>query len=157
MNTAASAARSRSASLNTIIGFFPPNSKCTRFNVSAPCFIIIAPVRLSPTKAMALISGCSVNARPASSPKPLTMFQTPAGTPEFSAISIKRRADSGDNSAGLCTTVHPAANAGAIFHVDSMKGVFQGVIMPTGPMGVRDVTFICVLVNSDFPSAANGA
>ena len=39
------------------------------------------------------------------------------------------------HSAGLCTTVQPAARAGAIFHVDSMKGVFQGVITPTGPTG----------------------
>ena len=43
------------------------------------------------------------------------------------------RAVSGLHSAGLCTTVHPAASAGAIFHVDSMNGVFQGVITPTGP------------------------
>ncbi len=39
----------------------------------------------------------------------------------------------GLHSAGLCTTVQPAASAGAIFHVDSMNGVFHGVITPTGP------------------------
>ena len=43
----------------------------------------------------------------------------------------------GENSAGLWTTVQPAARAGAIFQVDSMKGVFHGVMMPTGPMGLR--------------------
>ena len=44
---------------------------------------------------------------------------------------------SGLHSAGLCTTVQPAASAGAIFQVDSMNGVFHGVITPTGPMGRR--------------------
>ena len=48
-------------------------------------------------------------------------------------------ADNGLHSAGLWTTVHPAASAGAIFHVDSMNGVFHGVMMPTGPIGVRIV------------------
>jgi hypothetical protein len=37
----------------------------------------------------------------------------------------------------LCTTVQPAASAGAIFQVDSMNGVFHGVITPTGPIGWR--------------------
>ena len=36
-------------------------------------------------------------------------------------------------------TVHPAARAGAIFQVDSMNGVFQGVMTPTGPSGSRTV------------------
>ena len=43
----------------------------------------------------------------------------------------------GDHSAGLCTTVQPAASAGAIFQVESMNGVFHGVITPTGPIGTR--------------------
>ena len=41
----------------------------------------------------------------------------------------------GLHSAGLWTTVHPAASAGAIFHVESMNGVFHGVMTPTGPKG----------------------
>ena len=101
--------------------------------------MIIEPVRLSPTKPIALMSRCSVSALPASSPKPLTRFQTPLGSPASSAISTSRRAVSGENSAGLCTTVQPAASAGAIFQVDSMKGVFHGVITPTGPIGTRVV------------------
>ena len=35
MNTTASSARARSASSNTITGFLPPSSKCTRFSVGA--------------------------------------------------------------------------------------------------------------------------
>ena len=44
MNTTASSARSRSASSNTITGFLPPSSKCTRFRVGAPCAMIAEPV-----------------------------------------------------------------------------------------------------------------
>ncbi len=52
-----------------------------------------------------------------------------------SMISVRITAESELHSAGLCTTVQPAASAGAIFQVDSMKGVFQGVMTPTGPIG----------------------
>jgi hypothetical protein len=97
------------------------------------------PVALSPTRAMALIAGCSVSALPATSPKPFTVFQTPAGMPASWLISARIIAVNGLSSAGLCTTVQPAASAGAIFQVASMKGVFQGVITPTGPIGERIV------------------
>jgi hypothetical protein len=39
----------------------------------------------------------------------------------------------------LWTTVQPAASAGAIFQVESINGVFHGVMMPTGPIGMRVV------------------
>ena len=52
----------------------------------------------------------------------------------LSMIWLSSVADSGLHSAGLCTTVQPAASAGAIFQVESMNGVFHGVMMPTGPM-----------------------
>ena len=119
--------------------------------------MIIDPVFDSPTKATALMSGCSVSALPAPSPMPFTRFSTPGGKPASCAISASRRADSGLNSAGLWTTVQPAAKAGAIFHVDSMKGVFQGVMTPTGPMGLREVTFRWVAVGRLWPSRAAGA
>ena len=60
----------------------------------------------------------------------------------------------GDASAGLWTTVQPAANAGAIFQVDSMNGVFHGVITPTGPIGMRVVMFISVGDFRCWPSRA---
>ena len=65
------------------------------------------------------------------------MFRTPGGSPASTASSDSIDAVSGLHSAGLWTTVHPAASAGAIFHVDSMNGVFHGVITPTGPIGDR--------------------
>src|SRR5256885_1357453 len=73
--------------------------------------------------------------RQPSSPKPCTVLSTPGGRPASRQISDSSVAVSGLHSAGLCTTVQPAANAGAIFQVDSMNGVFQGVMTPTGPIG----------------------
>src|SRR5690242_14842253 len=105
--------------------------------------MIAEPVALSPTKPIALIAGCSVNALPASSPKPCTVLSTPSGTPPSVAIFASICAVLGDHSAGLCTAVQPAASAGAIFQVDSMDGVFPGVITPTGPIGTRVETFQC--------------
>ena len=98
-----------------------------------------------------------MSALPASSPIPCTVFQTPGGRPTSCAISLSRLAVNGENSAGLCTTVQPAASAGAIFQVDSMNGVFHGVMIPTGPIGTRLVTFICPGQNIDFPSCASTA
>ena len=54
-------------------------------------------------------------------------------------ISASSVAVTGLHSAGLCTTVQPDASAGAIFQLESMNGVFQGVMMPTGPIGWRMV------------------
>jgi hypothetical protein len=41
------------------------------------------------------------------------------------------------NSAGLSTTGQPEASAGASFQLSSMNGVFQGVIKPATPAGLR--------------------
>src|SRR6266566_209308 len=155
MNTTASSARSRSASSNTITGFLPPSSKCTRFSVGAPCAMIAEPVELSPTKPISLIAGCWVSALPASSPMPCTVFSTPSGTPACLTSLAKRSAVTGDHSAGLCTTVQPAARAGAIFQVESMNGVFHGVITPTGPIGTRVDTFQCSSLGMFRPSRAS--
>ncbi len=139
MKIAASTARSMSASSNTITGFLPPSSKCTRLRVGAPWAMILLPVADSPMKAIALIASCSVSATPASSPKPWTRLTAPSGRPASCMISASSSAVSGLHSAGLWTTVQPAASAGAIFQVDSMNGVFHGVMMPTGPIGCRIV------------------
>jgi hypothetical protein len=55
------------------------------------------------------------------------------------AILASSVAVSGLHSAGLCTTVQPAAKAGAIFQVANMNGMFHGVMAPTGPIGSRIV------------------
>src|ERR1700733_6093781 len=155
MKTTASSARSSSASSNTITGFLPPSSKCTRFKVGAPCAMMAEPVALSPTNPIAFIAGCSVNALPASSPRPCTVLSTPSGTPACLTRFAKRSAVTGDHSAGLCTTVQPAARAGAIFQVDSMNGVFHGVMTPTGPIGTRVEIFQCSSLGVLRPSRAS--
>src|SRR5437762_6809744 len=155
MKTTASSARSRSASSNTITGFLPPSSKCTRFKVGAPCAMIADPVELSPTNPIALIAGCSVSALPASSPMPCTVLSTPSGTPACLTSFARRSAVTGDHSAGLWTTVQPAASAGAIFQVESMNGVFHGVITPTGPIGTRVEIFQCSSLGVLRPSLAS--
>ena len=43
---------------------------------------------------------------------------------------------SGVVSAGLRTTVFPAASAGAIFHAAISSGKFQGITCPATPSGV---------------------
>ena len=69
-----------------------------------------------------------------SSPSPVTMLTTPGGSPASCAISAKHSAVSGVNSAGLSTTVFPAASAGAIFHASISSGKFHGMICPTTPI-----------------------
>ena len=51
------------------------------------------------------------------------------------ASSARAKADSGVNSAGLITMVHPAANAGAILRVIIAIGKFHGVIATHTPIG----------------------
>ena len=46
---------------------------------------------------------------------------------------------SGVSCAGFKTTVHPAASAGATFHVARLRGKFHGTIAPTTPTGSRNV------------------
>src|SRR6201999_4207183 len=107
------------------------------------------------TNAMALMAGCSVKALPASSPMPCTVLSTPSGKPACLASFASRSAVTGDHSAGLCTTVHPAASAGAIFQVESMNDVFHGVITPTGPIGTRVEMFQCSSLGILRPSRAS--
>src|SRR5207247_8997580 len=55
----------------------------------------------------------------------------------------------------MYTTVQPDASSGAIFQVESMNGVFQGVITPTGPIGTRVEMFQCSSLGVFWPSRAS--
>jgi len=92
---------------------------------------------VSPVKEIRGTHGCFTSASPASSPIPLTRLNTPCGSPAAAKVPAHRLADSGVNSAGLSTTVQPEASAGASFQLSSMNGVFQGVIRPATPTGLR--------------------
>ncbi|SHY20634.1 Uncharacterised protein [Mycobacteroides abscessus subsp. abscessus] len=62
------------------------------------------------------------------------MFTTPGGN--RSPMSENRwRIDAGVCSAGLSTTVFPAARAGASFQLAISSGKFHGMICPTTPSG----------------------
>ena len=100
--------------------------------------MIVLPVAVSPVNEITGTSGWATSAAPASSPTPCTMLNTPGGTPASSMISGNRLAVSGVSSAGLSTTVHPAARHGASFHVASMNGTFHGVIRPATPLRAAD-------------------
>ncbi len=79
-----------------------------------------------------LVDGASTSAAPVV-PSPVTMLSTPLGRPASREISAKRRAVRGVYSAGLRTTVFPAARAGATFQASIRRGKFQGMIAPQTP------------------------
>jgi hypothetical protein len=73
---------------------------------------------------------CGVRSRDA-----VTMLIVPAGSPASSASLTSASDVSGVSSAGLQTTVQPAASAGAILRAIIAAGKFQGVIAATTPIG----------------------
>src|SRR5690606_30140321 len=79
-----------------------------------------------------LINGFVLNSYPMPEESvPVTTFNTPAGHPAFSARTARANAVKGVCDAGRCTTVQPAAIAGAIFLVTIANGKFHAVIAAT--------------------------
>src|SRR5439155_13660585 len=78
--------------------------------------------RCSPTKAARLV---------------VSTLNTPGGNPASSAIFAIPSAVRGVAEAGLRTTGHPAARAGAILRVTIVAGKFHGVTAATSPIGCR--------------------
>ncbi len=56
------------------------------------------------------------------------MLTTPGGKPLEATSSATRRVVNGVSSAGLSTTVFPAASAGPSFQLVNISGKFQGTI-----------------------------
>ena len=79
-------------------------------------------------------SGCETSAAPVD-PSPVTMLTTPAGNSAWRRTSQNSSAVSGVVSAGLSTTVFPAASAGATFQASISSGKFQGMTWPATPSG----------------------
>ena len=136
---AAAAAASRSASAKTTLADLPPSSSVTRLIVCAAPAPIPRPTSVDPVKAILATSGCSTRRFPHTDPGPATTLSTPCGRPASSAMRSSSIAVKGVSSAGLRTTVLPAARAGATFHEAITSGKFQGVIRPTTPSGSRKV------------------
>ena len=137
MNTAASSARSKSASSKITKGLLPPSSMLNFFSPAARMMRL--PVVVEPVKEMARTSGWAHSGSPASLPVPCTMFSTPWGRPASVASSPKREMDSGDSSLIFSTAVLPKARQGAIFQVPVMKGTFHGLISAHTPTGWNSV------------------
>ena len=97
------------------------------------------PTAVEPVKEILSTPGWSTSAWPALLPRPVTMLTTPGGKPASTINSPSRTAVSGVSSAGLSTTVHPAARAGAILPTAIGSGTFQGTIRPATPTGSRRV------------------
>ena len=104
--------RSRSASAVMMLADLPPSSSTTFFSDGAACEYTSRPTASEPVKLTMSTPGWVVSACPAAT-SPVTMFSTPGGSPASSAISPRTNASSGVVGAGLSTTVHPAARAGA--------------------------------------------
>ena len=86
----------------------------------------------------------------------VSTLTTPAGTPTSSSSFTKYSVVSGVSSAGLMTTVQPAASAGAILRVAIASGKFQGVMKKHGPTG-RCVTIIRPVPSGFVPIASGDA
>jgi len=90
------------------------------------------PAPVDPVKATRLTSGWPTRACPVSRP-PVTMLTTPAGRSACCRISANNSAVSEVVSAGLSTTVLPAARAGAIFQASISRGKFHGITWAATP------------------------
>ena len=130
-------ASSRSASSNTMKGALPPSSIVVRLSVGAHCSSSSLPTAVLPVKLSLRTSGLPVSSAPISWGLPTTTLKQPAGKPARSASSAIASADRGVSSAGLTTTVQPAASAGATLRAIIALGKFQGVMAATTPTGWR--------------------
>ncbi len=69
------------------------------------------------------------------SPAPGSNCTAPGGTPASRNMPTARLAISGVSSAGLASTVLPAASAAATWPVKMASGKFHGLMQTTGPSG----------------------
>ena len=148
---APSTAASRSASSKTMNGAFPPSSIEERKTFLADCSSNLTPTWVEPVKVIlrnreSAITGALVVA---DSFVVITLM-TPAGNPASSKVFTNRSVVSGVSSAGLITTVQPAASAGPILRVAIASGKFHGVIAKTGPTGL-EVTSMRPLPSGEMP------
>ena len=99
--------------------------------------LISTPVSVWPVKLMTRTSGCATIGLPTSPPLPVTTLTTPGGIPPSRSSSTKRTRQAGVSEAGLMTAVLPQISAGNSFQPGMATGKFQGVMMPTTPIGRR--------------------
>ena len=115
------AARSRSASRQTIAGSLPPSSRRTGVRFFAAAAMTFFPVATLPVKTIFPIRGSST--RPAATVSSVARTpRTPSGKPAFRASAPSRRPTSVVAGAGLRRTVFPATSAEATTGSDCPHG-----------------------------------
>ena len=132
--TIPSTAWSSAASSKMMFAALPPSSSVSFLPVPASSRWIAFPTSVEPVNAILSTPSCLTSAAPVR-PSPVTMLTTPGGSSAWRRTSQKRSAVSGVVSAGLSTTVFPAASAGATFHASISSGKFHGMIWPATPSG----------------------
>ena len=142
------AAMSRSASAATITGVELPSSSRTRFFAARSA--MLQPTPLEPVNVIIRTRSSSTRTSPISLDGPTRTVSHPAGSPACCSSSASKSAESGVWLAGLSTTGHPAASAGASLCATRLHGKLKGEIAPTMPTGRRSVKAI-------FPSPASEA
>ena len=123
-----------------MFALLPPSSSVTRFTWSAQPPMICLPTSVEPVKQTLRTAGWVTNRCPTTDPLPGRTVNTSSGKPASSASSPSRIAVSGVSSAGLSTTVLPAASAGAKPQPAIGIGKFHGTMTPTTPSGSWNVT-----------------
>ena len=124
-----------------MLALLPPSSSVTRFTWSAQPAITCVPTSVEPVKTILRTSGWVTNRSPTTEPLPGSTWNTSVGHARLRAPA--RRAgwrSAASSSAGLSTTVLPAASAGAKPHAAIGIGKFHGTMTPTTPSGSWKVT-----------------
>jgi hypothetical protein len=127
--SAPSTAASMSASSKMMNGALPPSSIEQFTTASAAWRSRTRPTSVDPVKDSLRTRGsCSMADTTAPDFRVVSTLTTPSGTPASASRSAMYSAVSGVSSAGLSTTVQPAASAGPILRVAIAAGKFHGVI-----------------------------
>ncbi len=132
-------------------GALPPSSIEELTTLSAACLSRTRPTGVEPVKEILRTRSSSSQVETTVAASVVgTTLTTPSGSPASARIRATARAVRGVSAAGLRTTVHPAASAGAIFRVAMAAGKFQGVTSAATPTG-RWVTTVRMPPAGDSP------
>ncbi len=132
--TAASAARSRSASGSTTMWFFAPPSACTRLPARVAVSYTYRATGVEPTNETDRTPGCSSSASTATL-SPCTTLNTPAGRPASAHNSASQLAADGSFSLGFTITAFPAPIAIGKNQHGTIAGKLNGLMIAATPSG----------------------
>src|SRR5205085_4452346 len=134
--TAASAARSRSASGSTTMWFLALPSAWTRLPYRVAVSYTCRATGVEPTNETALTSGCASRASTATL-SPCTTLKTPSGSPASLHNSASQFDADGSFSLGFKITLLPAAIAIGKNQHGTIAGKLNGLMTATTPSGWR--------------------